>query len=433
MNSPRKAILDLHAASGLAIACLLGGCAGSGSERAAIRVSPAAFRGESAIAEPAPVPAIPVVEPVPASPGQDVIVLTGAPGSESSPRTVTLGATDLPADPAVASAPAPPPPSTGGYLIDAFLGQVNGKPIYADAFLEPMDARLGAEAERLNDRDWQRFAASEIARALRDLLQDELLLAEFRASLTPEERIGIGAFIDRVRQGLISESGGSREVARTRLEEAEGLSLSEKVDDEVKRAFIREQIRREIADSVSVTFRDIEVYYDLHPEEFAPPGDAVFRIIQVPASDGERIARVEAALASGTPFEEIAGAESDFNRSSGGELSRELDAPRFEEASLFAPAPLNEAARKLTVGRVTDRVDFNDAAWWIKLERLDREEPRTLYEAQFEIEQKLKAQRFTEAERRYFQRIVGRAGLADQEAVAIKLLEFAARRHRTEG
>ena len=438
MTQPRKAVPIIRTAAILAATSCIGACANSGQTAARTAVTPAEFRSHNANANGSPqqsIPVAPALQDQSAEPGVEVIVLTGSPGSESNPRTITLGASDAAAsgEPTIAAPINPPHPSQSGYVFDAYLGQVNGKPIYAAEFLDPMDARLAAESKRMSDRDWQRFAAGEIARSLRDILQDELLLAEFRASLSEQERVGIGAFVERIRQGFISESGGSREAARARLLAAEGLTLNQKVDDEVKRAFIREQIRREISESISISFRDIEVYYDLHPEEFAPPPTARLRMIQAPLNDPEKIKRIEAALQSGVPFKDIAQAETAFNRIKAGELEKQLYTPKLADAEIIGVEALNNAARTLSVGEVSPRIDANDSAWWIKLEELDAAPAKSLYEAQFEIEEKLLEQRFSEAERKYFRRIVGRAGLADQEDVAIKLLEFAAHRYRSEG
>lgn len=436
-----RTIVILSAATIVALAPT--GCSSSRPTAVRTPVAPGDFRRADAPNEvtPAPLPAAP---PPAATSGADVIVLTGTPSDPAgagNPRVITLGASDAPAS---GDAGAPLTPSgdadaagsgdgPSGYVVDALLGQVNGRPIYAAEFLEPMDARLSAESARMDVREWQRLAAGEIASALRDMLQDELLLAEFRASLSEEERVGIGAFIDRVRQGLISQSGGSREVAQSRLLEDEGLTLNQKVDDEVKRAFIREQIKREIADSVRVGFRDIELYYEQNPAEFSPPPTAVFRIIRTPLEDSERLARIEEALSRGENFGDLAARESDYNPSLGGVLEMKLGTPSLADAVVFGPASLNEAVRALEVGEVSPRTDFAGAAWWIRLEQLKREPGRSLYEAQFEIEQKIRSQRLAQAERRYFQRVLGRAGIDDQQEVAVRLLEFAVRRYQLGG
>lgn len=436
-----RTVVILTAASVVALAPI--GCSSSRQTTARTPVAPGDFRRPDApaAATPAPLPAAP---PPAATAGADVIVLSGTPSDPAgagNPRVITLGASDAPVtdDPETRTTPpgdgvgAPTGAGPSGYVVDALLGQVNGRPIYAAEFLEPMDARLSAESARMDVREWQRLAAGEIASALRDMLQDELLLAEFRASLSEQERVGIGAFIDRVRQGLISQSGGSREVARTRLLEDEGLTLNQKVDDEVKRAFIREQIKREIADSVRVGFRDIELYYEQNPAEFAPPPTAVFRIVRAPLEDSERLARIEEALSRGENFVELAAREGDYNPSLQGILEMKLDTPALADATVFGPAPLNEAVRALEVGEVSPRTDFAGSAWWIRLEQLNRALGRSLYEAQFEIEQKIRTQRLAQAERRYFQRVLGRAGIDDQQEVAIRLLEFAVRRYQLGG
>ena len=139
---------------------------------------------------------------------KDVVVVTGAPL--------------VPANTATTSAKTP---IFRELQVDQLVGQINGRPVYADEFFEPMDERLTREAERLNQRDFIAFARKEIEASLWDTLRDELLLSEFQGSLTNEQRLGVLAFIEEVRRDIVSGNLGSEALASQRLREAEGLDF----------------------------------------------------------------------------------------------------------------------------------------------------------------------------------------------------------------
>ncbi|MBL8757994.1 MAG: hypothetical protein JNK35_06150, partial [Phycisphaerae bacterium] len=110
-----------------------------GASPAAVRGAPGGVGGESG---PGRGPL--VVEAEEALGGvRDVVAIVGEPASPVNPS---------------ASAASQP------VVIDAMVGQVNGKPIYASRFLAPLDARLRARRVELRtNAAWQRAAAEIIA------------------------------------------------------------------------------------------------------------------------------------------------------------------------------------------------------------------------------------------------------------------------------
>jgi hypothetical protein len=354
--------------------------------------------------------------PAPQSPDQpaDVIILTGAPNGAPS---------------ASQPSPASAPGAERKLLVDQLVGQINGRPVYADEFFAPMDERFRREASRMKSREWLAFARREIEAALWDTLRDELLLAEFETGLSPEQRQGLVAFIEDVRSNVVSGNLGSSELARQRLLDTEGLDLESKVEDVTQREFIAFQLKKAIGNRVHVAARDIEQYYAQHPGEFAPPPTARFLIIRLPKTDASKIAECESALAAGEPFDRLAARLSTWRPDAGNASEVEIAEGEYASAALFGPAPLNVAARALAPGGVSPPVEFAGDLYWIKLASFDRPPARSLYDAQRDIEETIRAQRIREEETRYFEQLFRRGSFSDIKQMTNRLFEFAAERY----
>ncbi|HVZ92960.1 MAG TPA: peptidyl-prolyl cis-trans isomerase [Phycisphaerales bacterium] len=383
--------------------------------------------------------AAPSDEPAPpeqAAPSKPTHTISEATGGVSDVAVVVGGPTTPITSPtASASAPGAKPTDvqiptrSKTFFVDQMVGQINGRPVYAAAFLEPMDARLRQDASKMSSREWLVSTRKLIQQAVADRLRDDLLLAEFQSALTPEMRMGIMAFAQNVREGIISGNFGSESLANQRLREAEGLSLEDKVKDITERRFIIEQLRKAIGSRVHVSYRDIKLYYDQHQDDFLPAPTAVFRIIQASTREEDKIARIEKALASGEDFAAVAHRESAWKPDDENLHRVVLQNHTLEGAAVFGPPALNEAAAKLTPGASTPRVNVGNTAFWIKLERLDQPPGKTLYEAQLEIERRLLAQREDEERLRYFSSLISRGSFSDIQTMIERLLVFAAKKY----
>lgn len=393
---------------------LLAACSSTPEQAERRQLTLADFNAPSdhAPAQPTPPPAPPraVITPEAARGGTtDVVVLAGPP-------------------------PTPPPAPTDPdserkLLVDQLVGQINGRPVYADEFFAPMDQRFRREAARLKPRDFLAFAKKEIEAALWDKLRDELLLAEFETGLSPEQRLGLIAFVEDVRDDLVRGNLGSSELARQRLLDTEGQDLEAKVEDVTQREFIAFQLKKSIGNRVNVAARDIALYYEQHLKDFAPPPTARFTILRVPVADATKIAEAEAALAAAEPFDRIASRLSTWRPDAANASEAEIDTADYATAALFGPAPLNDAAHALTPGQITPRIDFAGDAWWIRLAAIDAPPAKSLYEVQRDIEDKIRADRIREEERRYFDQLFRRGSFSDVKVMTTRLLEFAAERY----
>lgn len=407
---------------------LLQGCGGlldPSSPRSGRTLTPGDFAAapsepvtaDSPAAPSGPTTTFPVVRPEQAREGiADVVALTGDPAPPATPATPA-------SDP-----PAPAP--VRSIAIDEVVGQINGAPVYASDFLRDMDARLAANAAKMKKPEWVRDTYKAISEKLRDQMRDELLLSEFNTSLKPEQKQGVLAFVTKVRDDLRSGSLGSETLATRRLLESEGKTINEKARDIADKAFINDQLRRMVYNRIQVSRREVERYYENNPQQFQPPAVARFRVIRVAKSDTAAISRVESALASGEDFAAVAARESDWNRRA--ERDPFTQAVEFRgaytEAELFGGA-LNDAARALSPGQSTGRIDAGTGAFWLRLERIDAPPPVSLYEAQLAIEKKIRNERFREEQGRYFENLLRRSSASALDKMAEALTVFATDRY----
>jgi hypothetical protein len=113
--------------------------------------------------------------------------------------------------------------------VESLVGQINGKPVFAGEFLRPLDKRLSAEAAQARTaREWVAEATKLTRQQLTTQLQDELFLAEARASLSKEERAGLITLLTKLRENLTTTAEGSTELANERLIAEEGKTLEER-------------------------------------------------------------------------------------------------------------------------------------------------------------------------------------------------------------
>ena len=186
---------------------MLSGCAGSGGGSSASASKSAAFVAADAFVDPAP----PSSAPAPALAG-------GSPAAPSPSATAAAAkATPSPRPMPPRPAPAPPAPDPDAALsttarvgsptpaansapasdrpvvLEALVGQVNGRAVFASEIIEPLDAQLRARSQELAAQrkprtEFRNEAAQLINGELMRVIRDELVLAEARASLTPEQR-----------------------------------------------------------------------------------------------------------------------------------------------------------------------------------------------------------------------------------------------------
>lgn len=320
-------------------------------------------------------------------------------------------------------------PSSGSLqLLDAKIGDVNGKPIFTSSFFAPIEDRLLAEAQRLSPNEWRASAGRIIAQRLDGIIADELLRAEALAALTPTQRVGLQAFLSNFRDNILSENLGSTQLATRRIQEREGITLDEALRQKEVDTLVQLTLIREINRRVNVSWRDIKQRYERDIDQYAPPPSAVLRVIRAFADETETVEQIQTQLDNGVAFEEIASSElNNFNTETEGLLKERIDGS-FEETAFFGNDTLNDAAHTLTLGEHIGPVTLGSSLYWIKYEA-NEQESVSLYDAQLGIYESIEFERRSEARDQYFERLQERARVSTREEVLKRLFEIAEQRY----
>ncbi|MEO1009419.1 MAG: hypothetical protein AAFX79_12730 [Planctomycetota bacterium] len=404
------------------IAAVLAGCGGTAT-RPAGALTPADFVGAPERTQQVRQPAVPQPRPIVV---ETIDAARFATGEGDTPATEDAG----PLPPIVA-----PGPSTRPTLLDVKVGEVNNKPIFASEFLRPLASRLEAGAYEIDPatnqrtgrlvprRQWQQAALTQVIQPrLAQFIENELVIAEGLAQFTPAERAGLRAWLGLVRENLAQRSGGSLTQGVRNLGGGETLSgyLRTVQNQQIIRQFA-ESIRRGIV----VTRSDVQRRYIREYVQDPPEAVVTLRWIQVRNSNPQGIERIATRLARGEDFADIATDDANRSRrSTGGLWADHRYSGRFEEGVFFRSDAINEAIRDLTPGEWAGPIDDGRDTNWLYLESFD---PgfKTWAEAQSELREDLRAERFLAEYARQLRDLQERAGVSDTSAMELELLRVA--------
>lgn len=306
-------------------------------------------------------------------------------------------------------------------LVDAKVGDLNGLPVLARTWLEPMGARLRAESmtKGMTRDKWRNFAAQEINARLGGDLRDELFLAEARSTLTTQQKAGLRVFLSRFEKDVIRSNYGSETRANQTLRSTAGMGLEEAKRQREKDLLIRTQMQKMIWDRVQVSWRDLQLEYDRNHDKYNPPPQAIFRRIRVRSDDLETVEAFTNALES-TPFPVVA--EDDRNGTKDPAVREIHDG--YEHTEFFGLDELQEAAASLSPGEWAGPIDTGIFTYWLYLDRIESES-HSLYEVQQELRQQITDIRREEEARRYLLRLFERAGITGLDQLVYRLVVIA--------
>jgi hypothetical protein len=324
-------------------------------------------------------------------------------------------------------APRPEPVAPEGLaLIEAKVGDINGKPIYVTSFFEPIEARLLAEAQRLRLAGWRNEALKIIDERLTGVMMDELLRAEALAALSVQQRQGLRAFLNNFRKDILTENLGSAQLAAKRGQSVDAAMREKEIETLVGISLFQEVNKR-----VHVSWRDIQQRYEQRYEDFNPPPTAVFRLLRVPTEETDSVEAIRSQIANGDPFETIASESWNTFQAADGGLFRAAFEGAFEEGEFFGSDLLNEQARGLSPGEMSEPFELSRFTCWLKLEAVERESV-SLYDAQLAINVQLNQERREQARNEYFQQLFERARVGNREELLRRLMTIAEERYGPE-
>lgn len=316
-------------------------------------------------------------------------------------------------------------------IVDSMVGQVNGRPIFADEFFEPIEDELvmiAAEATR--PEEFGLKAGRIVMAELQSVVLNALFLAEAESDLSAEEQIGLRAWLAQLEEQLIAGHQGSEARTRRAIRETTDQAFEDHVEGLKDQALIRRLLQEKIAPRVIVSWRDIEREFERRSEEFNPmPSVTLARIRLRTGSQAVLIEDVKQRLAAGESFNEVA---------------RLANQPRdgtwqtfeVEDADLTRIELANEIVREQIAGLVaegdtTEAFELGTTTWWIHVEQIVQPEHRSLYDpdVQRRLAQEIRRNRSTEEQDRYIASLLERGIYDELDAMAQRLLAIAMLRY----
>jgi hypothetical protein len=320
------------------------------------------------------------------------------------------------------------PPTGGTFVADSLVGQVNGRPIYADDFFEPIQDELIALSRRLSQQEFVSQALNIIQDNLQLVVLNELFLAEAEAGLTPEQQQGILFWLKDLRERTVAQGGGVESVTQARLQSEEGVTLDEYVDQTKKRALIASLLDEKIAPRVIVSWRDIEREYERHYDEFNPPANITIARIRLSTErDAETIEQITTRFADGEAFQVIATELDQWN--DGVWRTFQLGPEGVPGIELGDPA--RAYLVELDVGGTTPAFQVASSTMWLHITEIEQPPGRSLYDPQIQrmLAQQLHMRRSAEERAKYIASLLDEGIYDELDGMVDRLLVIALRRY----
>ena len=193
--------------------------------------------------------------------------------------------------------------------VESLVGQINGRPIFAEEIFKQIEAAVLLAAQDPNPDNARAQVDAIVRKAFRQQVESELILAEAESRLTPEMKQGLLGWLRDLQESTIAQRGGNRTGAEESLRDEMQMSIDEFVKFRKNAELTGDLLRRKVQPRVVVSWRDVERLYTQRHSAYAP--DPVYQLGRIRLnreSQADKIELVRRMLAEKKPFTEIADA-----------------------------------------------------------------------------------------------------------------------------
>ncbi len=314
------------------------------------------------------------------------------------------------------------------YPVEGLVGQINGRPVYADEFLLPLEDRILRIVAELPLPQAVRELDILIARRFDEYVNSELIIAEAESRLTAEQQQGVLAWLRNVQEETITNRGGTRDAAAESIEDEFGVSIEEFMAQRRSLALGQDLLRKRVQPRAIVSWRDVVQAYRRQFAEFNPPSRVrIGRVRLHREREAGRVDDVESALADGADFAAIV---SIAEAPDGGSwIEIELPAEGLQATTLATQ--VRDRLDLATPGSVGEPLDQGAFRTWFTVLAVERPPGRSLYdpEVQLSLENQLSSMRFAQEQDRYISSLRDRWVAENLDRMLARLLTIARLRY----
>lgn len=186
------------------------------------------------------------------------------------------------------------------------------------------------------------------------LIEQELIYAEFKS-------LGVevpGSLVQQRLDLFVKEQAGGNRAAFETMLEGQGLTLRQFTDKLSRALAVELLVRERVSRNIEITPAEVQAYYAANQAEFAQPEQVRLETIVIrggdkePAKLDETVAKVQAELAAGKPFADVARAHSEDSFAEQGGDRGWQDTTKYGEAlrgilTTLAPGTIRQEPLKL--------------------------------------------------------------------------------------
>ncbi|MFM7133471.1 MAG: hypothetical protein ACKO0W_04050 [Planctomycetota bacterium] len=312
--------------------------------------------------------------------------------------------------------------------VDALVGQINGRPVFANRFFEPEEDRLRNAAAMQDRAEGRRVFVEIVRRSFKQLVDSELVVAEAESRLSPEQQEGLLGWLRSIQEETIAQRGGTRAAAEASLEVEEAKTLDQFMQMRRDYALASRLLNERVDPRVIVSWRDIVQEYERRRSEFNPRATVrIGRIRLGVQSDAERIALVRQRVEEGRGFAEIA---EELKLPEGG-FWNSFELPAEGIAGLDLSDTVKERLAGLEPGRPSRPIEARDFISWLAIMEIQQPPARSIYdrEVQLQLRAELEARRRIIERERYIGTLRSRWVSDDIGAMERRLVDIALERY----
>lgn len=311
--------------------------------------------------------------------------------------------------------------------IESLVGQINGRPIYADDFFKTIEDRIMILAASPNQQQAKIALRQLVSERFNQLINSELIIAEAQSRLSPEMQQGIFAWLRDMQERTIAQSGGSRSNADEALREQTGMGVDQFIEQRKNYELSADLLRRKVDPRVIVSWRDVERLYDFNRAKYAP--DPVYKLgrVRLAKTQQDEIARARAMFAEGKTFADVAAA---MKAPNGGAWQEVKVGPEGMEIASMTE-DLQAALKPLKPGQVSGEIEQRTHIVWVSVMSEERPPAVTIFDValQLSLRSQLYEYRSGEERMRYIASLRSRWLSDDIQKMEFRLLTIALTRY----
>jgi len=268
------------------------------------------------------------------------------------------------------------------WTVDALVGQINGRPVYASKFLQPLEDRIMRIVAEMPRAQAQQEIARVVADRFQQQVNSELVIAEAESMLTPDNQQGVLAWLKDVQEQTTASYGGNRTAATRSLEQQFGMTMEQYLNERRDEALANQLLQRRIEPRTIVSWRDVEREYAANEAEFNPQPTITVGRIAVRTSDEAKVKDIGDRLAAGEAFSavaEVAGVQQ-------GGAWREFKLPEGGLAQLEDLNPeVRTALLAIQPGTATAPLRQGSSTVWFTILASQRGESKSIFDARLQL------------------------------------------------